>query len=201
MTEQFNNQVGGPRIASRQIDELIGIARGIAADGTLNQSEAEFLQRWLAANRDITDQPVIRTLYNRVNDVLSDAFLDADEAQDLLATLNAFSNRDFELGEVLKATTLPVCDPAPHLTFLEKSYCFTGTFSHGSRKICEAAIVERGGRTGSLTQSTDILVIGLYATESWKHSAFGNKILKACEWRDAGIPISIVTERHWSSYL
>ena len=42
MGEEFNNRVGGVRIASRQIDELIGIARGIAADGTLNQAEAEF---------------------------------------------------------------------------------------------------------------------------------------------------------------
>jgi len=201
MTEQFNNRVGGPRIASRQIDELIGIARGIAADGTINHGEADFLQRWLAANRDITGQPVIRTLYDRVTEVLSDGILDGDEGRDLLATLNAFSNRNFELGEVLKATTLPVCDPAPHLSFVGRSYCFTGIFNYGSRKVCEATIADRGGRAGSLTQSTEILVIGLYATESWKHSSFGNKILRACEWRDAGTPVSIVTEEHWSSFL
>ncbi|MEG3087609.1 BRCT domain-containing protein [Sphingomonas sp. PB4P5] len=201
MSEQFCNQAGGVRIAARQIDELIGIARGIAADGALNQTEAEFLQKWLAANLDISDQPVVRTLYARINDVLSDGILEADEARDLLDTLNSFSNRDFELGEVLKATTLPVCNPAPSLFFDGRSYCFTGTFNYGGRKECEGSVISRGARAGSLTKKTDVLVIGLYATESWKHSSFGNKILKACEWRDDGIPISIVSEQHWISFL
>lgn len=201
MDNAFYNQVGGPRIASRQIDELIGIARGIAADGSLNQSEAEFLQKWLAVNQDISDQPVIRMLYQRVNGVLSDGVLDVDEARDLLDTLNAFSNRDFELGEVLKATTLPLCDPAPALAFEGWTYCFTGTFSYGQRKACEAAVGERGGTSGSLTHKTDALVIGIYATDSWKHSSFGTKILKACEMRDDGVPIAIVSEPHWVQHL
>lgn len=159
------------------------------------------MQKWLAANAEISNQPVIRTLYTRINDVLRDGILDADEARDLLDTLNSFSNRDFELGEVLKSTTLPICDPAPMLVFGGRSYCFTGTFNYGGRKECEAVVKARGARAGSLTMKTDVLVIGLYATESWKHSSFGNKILKACEWRDQGLPISIVTEQHWTGFL
>lgn len=49
--ESLINQLGSDRITSRQIDELVGLARGIAADGDLNQTEVEFLQKWLAANR------------------------------------------------------------------------------------------------------------------------------------------------------
>jgi NAD-dependent DNA ligase len=201
MDNAFYNQVGRPRISSRQIDELIGIARGMAADGQLNQAEAEFLQKWLAVNNDISDQPVVRTLYQRVNEVLRDGVLDAEEAQDLLDTLNRFSNRDFELGETMKSTTLPLCNPAPILSFTDKIYCFTGTFNYGQRKYCEAAVEERGARTGSLTQKTDVLVIGVYATDSWKHSSFGNKIIKAVEMRDGGVPISIVSEEHWARHL
>lgn len=199
--EQFHNQVGGVRIAARQIDELIGLARGLAANGSVNQAEAEFLQKWLAANADITDQPVVRVLYQRLDDMLRDGVLDDHEARDLLDTLNAFSNRDFELGEVLKATTLPVCNPAPTLLFDGRHYCFTGTFDYGPRKACEAAMTARGGRAGSLTQSTDVLVIGLYATESWKHWAFGTKIMQAADWRTKGLPIAIVSEQHWSQFL
>ncbi len=195
------NRLSGPRIQSRQIDELIGLARGIAADGKLNQAEAEFLQKWLAANVDISDQPVVQVLYERINDVLADGWLDDDESRTLLGTLNEFSNRDFELGEVLKATTLPLCDPAPDLTFADRRYCFTGTFNFGGRSACEAAVAQRGGWTGSLTRDTNTLVIGVYATDSWKHSSFGNKIIKACDMRDAGIPISIVSEEHWARYL
>lgn len=199
--DAFYNRIGDDRISSRQIDELVGIARGIVADGVLNLQEVEFLQKWLAANVAISGQPLIRTLYNRIDEVLRDGILDEDEARSLLNTLNSFSNRDFELGEVLKATTLPLCDPAPTLTFSGRAYSFTGTFNYGQRKHCEAAVIDRGGTAGSLTTKTDVLVIGLYATESWKHSSFGHKILHASELRDQGYPISIVGEKHWVGFL
>ncbi len=201
MEESLKNRLGGDRITSRQIDELIGIARGVAADGNLNQPEVEFLQKWLAANQSISDQPVIRVLFERVNEVLRDDRLDALEASELLVTLNALGSGDFELGEVLKPTSLPLCVPAPKLSFTGKRYCFTGTFNFGQRKACEKAVAERGGESGSLTQKTNVLVIGAYATESWKHSSFGNKIVSASEWRDNNIPISIVSEEHWISFL
>lgn len=126
MDQHFLNHVGRERISSRQIDELIGIARGIAADGSLNQGEAEFLQKWLATNADISGQPLIRTLYDRVNEALRDGVLDNEESHDLLQTLNSFSNRDCELGKVLKSTTLPLCDPAPNLTFWRPQLLFHG---------------------------------------------------------------------------
>jgi NAD-dependent DNA ligase len=199
--DAFYNRVGGDRIASRQIDELIGLARGLVADGQINQPEAEFLRKWLVANSVVSDQPVIRVLYRRVTEMLSDGVLDDDEMVELLETLNRFSSSDFELGEVLKSTSLPLCDPAPSLTFPGQRYCFTGTFNYGQRKHCEAAVASRGAEFGSLTQRTNVLVVGVYATDSWKHSSFGNKILQACEWRDQGLPISIVAEPHWRTHL
>lgn len=195
------NRLGGDRITSRQIDELVGLARGVAADGDLNHQEVEFLQKWLAANVEVSQNPLIGTLYERINDVLSDGVLDAEEKALLLDTLECFSSRDFELGEVLKASTLPLCDPPPALSFANRTYCFTGTFVFGQRKACEAAVSERGGFAAGLSRKTDILVIGAYATESWKHSSFGNKILQAVTWRGEGRPISIVSEEHWTRHL
>ena len=201
MDDEFYNRVGGDRISSRQIDELIGIGRGLVADGQINQAEVEFLQKWLAANLRISDQPLIRVLYQRIDQILTDGLLDDDEKAELLDTLNKFSNRDFELGEILKSTSLPLCQPAPNLEFDGVRYCFTGTFNYGQRKHCHQAVEERGATAGSLTQSTEVLVVGVYATESWKHSSFGNKILAAAEWREKGIPISIVSEDHWTKFL
>lgn len=201
MEEALCNRLGGDRISSRQIDELIGIARGIAADGALNQAEVEFLQKWLAANLSISDQPVIRTLYDRVGDILQDGVADAEECAELLDTLNNFASRDFELGEVLKSTSLPLCNPPPDLDFRERTYCFTGTFNYGKRRDCERAVAERGATCGGLSLRTNYLIVGVYATESWKHSSMGNKILKACAWRDEGVPIAIVSEEHWTRYL
>lgn len=180
MDSEFYNRVGADRITSRQIDELIGLARGLVADGKINQNEIEFLQKWLAANSAISDQPVVRVLYKRVNEVLADGVLDEEEKADLLDTLGRFSNRDIELGETLKSTSLPLCAPAPVLTFPGRRYCFTGTFNYGQRKHCEQAVLERGGEAGGITQKTHVLVIGMYATESWKHSAFGHKDNEGC---------------------
>ncbi|UYO55709.1 NAD-dependent DNA ligase [Rhodopseudomonas palustris] len=197
----FYNRVGGDRIESRQVDELIGLARGLIADGHINQAEVEFLQKWLAANVEISDQPLIRLLYKRVNDVLGDGIADDDERAELLDTLHSFSSTNIELGEVLKPTSLPLCNPAPDLVFPGQRYCFTGTFNFGQRRDCERVVVERGATAGGLAMKTNVLVIGAYATESWKHSTFGNKIIQACDWRDQGLPISIVSEQHWRRFL
>lgn len=199
--ERLFNFYGRERITSRQVDELTGLARGLCADGVLNQLEVEFLEKWLAANSEITGNPLINALYARVAEVLSDGVADAAERHELLRTLEEFSGNDFELGEALKSTSLPLCDPPPKLTFAGRAYCFTGTFSFGRRPVCEQAVIDRGGSCGSLTRKTDVLVIGIYATDSWKHSSFGHKILKAAEMRDSGVPISIVSEAHWARHL
>jgi NAD-dependent DNA ligase len=199
--EELYNRLGRKRISSRQVDELIGLARGVCADGILNQAEVEFFEKWLAANVGVTDNPVTATLYRRVADILEDGIADTDECQELLDTLRAFSDTTFELGEVLKSTTLPLCSPAPDLQFGGMSYCFTGTFKFGERRKCEAAVEAVGAKAASLTRKTNYLVVGYYATESWKHSNAGLKIMKACEMRDSGVPISIVSEDHWASHL
>lgn len=67
--------------------------------------------------------------------ILADGVADVEECRDLLDTMNNFSNRDFELGEVLKSTKLPLCDPAPVLAFEGYRYCFTGTFSFGGSAV------------------------------------------------------------------
>lgn len=201
MDEQTLNRLSGDRLQSRQVDELIGLARGLIADGAINSAEVEFLETWLAANLAISHQPLITTLYDRVRTVLADGIADPDECHDLFAALTAFTAGDIELGEASKATSLPLCDPMPPIVFDGMAYCFTGTFSFGQRKHCEQAVASRGGLCGSLTKSTDVLVIGAYATESWKHSSFGNKILKAVEMRGFGLPISIVSEAHWVKHL
>lgn len=57
------------------------------------------------------------------------------------------------------------------------------------------------GQVSESKKINDVLTIGAYATESWKHSSFGNKIMKAVEYRDMGVPLSIVSEMHWKAYL
>ena len=195
------NLYGRARLDDRAINELLGLAKGIAADGVVNQREAEFLQKWLVANTAVKDNPVIATLFKRVNEMLEDNNLDDEEARELLDTLHKFGGGDFELGEIQKATRLHFDDPPPSIDFQERRFCFTGTFAYGSRSDCSRTVESLGGTAGSLTKATDYLVVGIYATDSWAHSSFGRKIQKAVQYREKGSGIAIVAEERWREFL
>jgi hypothetical protein len=118
----------GKRLGDRQIDELIGLAHGLSADGVINQQEAEFLRKWLIANSAVADSPLLDNLLPRVNMMLADSTLDAEESRELLETLQSLCGDDqaMEVGELLKSSTLPLDHPPPHLYFEGMRFCFTG---------------------------------------------------------------------------
>jgi NAD-dependent DNA ligase len=195
------NRLNGSRLRTRQVDELIGLAKGIAADGVLANSELEYLVRWLVANREITRDPIVDALYHQIRAMLADGVFTDEERADLLSILRDFGSHPMEMGEPMLSTAIPFAQPLPTLTFGGKRYCFTGTFNFGTRDVCEAATSERGAAAGSLTKNTDVLVVGHYATESWLHSSYGLKIIKAKGMQDKGHHITIVPEQHWASHL
>lgn len=194
MTEAMHVQFNAGRMCDRQINELVGLALGLVADGRVNQQEAEFLQAWLAANLAQIDNPLFKALYDRIAGMLRDGVLDDDESAELFETLSRFSGADFTLGELRKATSLPLDRPAPPIVFPNNRFCFTGTFAFGTRRTCESAVMERGGMAGSLVRGTAYLVIGVYATDSWAHSSFGRKIEQALDMRAAGSQVAIIGE-------
>lgn len=49
--QPLNSAYRREAVAERQIDELIGIVKGVLADGMVHQGEVEFLLSWLNANR------------------------------------------------------------------------------------------------------------------------------------------------------
>lgn len=199
--EVFLRNVNAKRLQVRLVDELIGMARAIVADDVLNNAELECLVRWLVANREITSDPLVAILYRRIKSMLADGIFDDDERAELLETLRTFGSEAMEMGEVMKSTSIPFTTPAPQLSFDRVRYCFTGTFKYGTRSECEATVSQRGAVPGSLTRNTDALVVGYYATESWLHSSYGRKIMKAADMLEAGHPIVIVSEDHWASHL
>jgi NAD-dependent DNA ligase len=180
----------------------MGLARGLIADGELNDTEIEYLEAWLAATEGITSNPIIADMVRRINEARADGIIDEDEREEIAEVLKAFSASDFELGEALKSTTLPLCAPPPEIDFSDRRFTFTGTFVYGSRKDCELAVIERGANAGSIRKDTDFLVIGEYASDNWVQSSYGRKIEKAVEYRDIrGLPLRIISEAHWQSYL
>lgn len=184
-------------IQDRQIDTLIGLSKGITADGKVDQAEAEFLMTWLIQNRH-SENPIIVNLLEKAESMLADGVLDDEESRELLSLLQKLSGDWSELGEIGKPTSLPLDDPPPAINFENKIFLFTGTFAFGIRRQCQAAIEHLGGLNASgVNKSVNYLILGTYVTDSWVHETYGRKIEKALEYRNAGVPIAIITEEHW----
>lgn len=198
------NMTAGRR-ADRTSNELVGICRGLLADGHVNQMEAMFLKDWIERNAAFVGSYPFGQIYALLSDILRDGHIDQDESADLHDTLGRFVG-----GEAFDAvaqtaslsTALPIDDPCPDIVYPDSIFVVTGTFSFGKRSAVTAEIEKRGGSLiAAPAQKTRYLVIGELGSRDWINSNAGTKILKAVGLRDAGHPISIVAEAHWVASL
>lgn len=192
------------RRKDRATDELIGICRGVLADGSANINEARFLLDWIDRHVEFVDQEPFRSIYARLADALEDGVLDATEEAALIDVLHATIGGEADgLGGVTsRSTSLPLCNPAPTVLFEGSVFVATGTFTFGSRREVFGAIESRGGiASNTVNKKTRYLVIGDLGSRDWMHSSFGRKIEEAMELRSAGLPLSIIDEQHWQRHL
>ncbi len=201
MNTSMFNRYNRNKIDDRHIDTLIGLSKGIIADGKVNQLEAEFLHNWLIQNSQTTDNPLIINLLEKVDVMLNDGILDNEEVAELHSVLKNISGNSSEFGELAKTTNLPINEPMPPVTFEDRSFLFTGTCAFGTKKQCQDATESLGGLIAkTVNKSLNYLVLGTYVTDSWAHEVFGRKIEKAMEYRDKkGVPLLIITEEHWAN--
>jgi NAD-dependent DNA ligase len=186
------------RIQDRLIDELIGVCRGVIADGVIDESEAIFLGQWIETHREVADKWPANVVYVRVTEMLKDGILSSGERAELLDTLRDLTGEGSPLQEPNQSTTLPLTRPEPDVTFPGSTFCLTGKFVFGSTLDCEESIADIGGAVvSSPTQDTDFLVIGEFCSPDWVHTTFGRAIERAIELRDQGQKIKIISERHW----
>lgn len=187
-------------IDDRQIDTLIGISKGIIADGKVDQSKAEFLMSWLVQSRQASDNPVVANLLAKVGAMLQDQVLDSEESSELLGILRGIAGDPSEIGELAKSASLPINNPAPNVIFPSRCFVFTGTCAYGTRAQCHQATEALGGviATG-INKSVTYVVLGTYVTDSWAHETYGRKIEKAVQYREQGVPLAIITEEHWAN--
>ena len=191
-------------VAERQIDELIGLVKGVLADGAICQGEVEFLYGWMAVNRGASDAWPASVLYPRIAAALADGHMDADEEREIMELLLSTVGGNTAPLDGLKSnsTTLPLCNPAPVIQFEAHSFCFTGTFHSGTRDWCQEQIKDRKGIVASgITRKLDYLVIGEIGSRDWVHSTHGRKIQKAMDYRATKTPLHIVSEKHWYEHL
>ncbi len=188
------------RLEIRATTELIGIAKGLIADGKLDEQEADFLCSFLSNNTEFYDSFPFNILFDRIEVMLSDNVIDEDERKELFEILTELTGEK-KVKEKFEdfATTLPLTKPCPKIFICNRTYCFTGTFLYGNRKDCEKAILDRGGFVNPyVTMDLKYLVIGSKPTKDWKQSSFGNKILKAIDYNEnKNCNIAIISEKDW----
>lgn len=203
----------------RSLDELVGLCRGVIADGIINAEEIGFVQRWLEQHRGLEQVGDVGQLIDRLGDALADGVIDGDEERDLLDTLLAFTLADVPANEERQTLTpdrvrpapaslhgeiaaLPYDDPPPRIRFDGGLFVVTGTFNAGSRVEIVATITSRGGLVQKdVTQTTHYLVVGTLGSDRWVHGSSGRKIDKAAALRADGLGIAIVSEAEWAAQL
>lgn len=201
----------GPAITAqrrqdRTIDELIGICRGILFDGAISTAEAASLRDWLLRNANCAHTYPFTVLLTRLHDALLDGVIDEEEEKDLLFALSTFvgGEADGEHGSesASKSSELPLDNPPPSSIDHASMFVVTGTFAFGSRAQVISEIQSRGGSASSaVSRKVRYLVVGEIGSRDWIHSSYGRKIEKAVELRGDGVPIAIVSERHWKALL
>lgn len=191
------------RLEDRSIDELIGLTKGIVADGVVSEKEASFLLGWLDLNRDMAGRWPANVIRNRIEDILVDGVIDDNEHQELFDLLSSFGGKITADEQVVNmSTSLPFNDPPPEIVFCEKEFCFTGKFVSGTRAECQNAVLKKQGVVADAPRlSTDYLVIGILGSSDWAHSAYGRKIEKAVDLRHTRGRIALVSEEHWARSL
>src|SRR6266540_1884482 len=142
--QPLNKRINTRLRSEREVDELLGLCKGILADGVVNQAEAEFLAQWLRLNRETADQWPANVLFDRINSMLADNRLDKDEERELLGLLIDITGGDASrLSAHSLSTGLPINIPTPGRGIPGKQFCFTGKFVFGPRSKCQAEIERR----------------------------------------------------------
>jgi DNA polymerase III epsilon subunit-like protein len=189
--------------SDRSTSELIGLAKGVIADGVVTEPEFGVLVSWLEANPEAAACYPGNVLFKRIQRILADGRVDPEELEDMAALLGELTGAS--QGEIRGASlsaTLPLDMPQPQLEFPGRRFVFTGTFAYGPRLICEQEVLARGGTVAkNLNRRTDYLVIGTIGSQNWYHTTHGRKIEQAVRLRDEGYGIAIVAEEHWATTL
>lgn len=80
----------------RNINELVGIIRGISFDGVVNEKEIEYLQKWVDSNRELVHDSVQKKMIALVDKVLEDNIVTDDERHDLLQVCDEISENSLD---------------------------------------------------------------------------------------------------------
>jgi NAD-dependent DNA ligase len=185
----------------RELSELVGVLRGIVADGSVSPDEAERLARWTRENPDVAARWPASLLARRLEVIVRDGRVDRSERTHLEAILGQLAGNPGWMSFSL-ATDLPVDHPEPDVTFPSRVFVFAGEMAYGPRRACEREVEELGGRCEpAVSRRTDYLVLGGLAASDWGQEGFGAQVDEALRLRARGACVAIISEEHWAAAL
>lgn len=202
------------RKIDRSVDELVGVCRGIIADGFIVDAEAKFLRSWLDSHHVLRAVPEAILLLNRLATALEDGVIDADEEAAILASIlevarpeppegQSQARRENPLAGTASASVhkLPYDDPA-NFHPAGTSIVLTGVFVEGSKADVIRVLEAHGGRIGNAVSGrTDYVIVGALGSADWLSSSGGTKIRAAIELKERGNPVRLVSEAHMRAFL
>lgn len=193
-TQRKNNE-------RKVIDQLVGFANGVLADGIVNDAEAVTFRSWISSLEKQNCGWPIDQIAERLDRIFHDKRISTEEREELAEIMQQIGggNFDMECGEgAPRATTLPLDCPPPPIAFESATFCATGKFASGTRKQIEETIRAHGGEVrDSVTEDLSYLIVGEFSSRDWAHATYGLKIERAVEVRRKGHPLKIISEEHW----
>jgi hypothetical protein len=195
--QPLNLLFNAKRRIDRDINEMLGLIKGVIADGCVNELEVLAVRKWMDTHPDVSACWPGDAIWERLARIFSDGRVSEEEQQDFAALLQATVGES-ATTEMNRATRLPLDDPAPQLIFRGMTYLFTGRFVYGTRITCEYAVMRLGALCADrVSHKINYVVIGEIGSRDWAHTAMGRKIEDVVHLRERGVPIHVVAEQHW----
>jgi hypothetical protein len=193
----------GQRRVEQGLAEMVGLVRGVIADGKVSGDEAKRLAEWTKQNPEIATRYPANLLAGRLERIFMDGRLDQAERDRLGSMLSQLAENPSGFGGGTPlATDLPITRPEPEVAFEGPTFVFAGSMAYLPSHACEREGNELGGNCErAVNRRTDYVVIGSLAATEWSQSSFGNLIDEVVRYRDRGVPIAVITEEHWLQAL
>lgn len=176
---------------------------GMLSDGILSNSELKQLNDWLNENDDLGGTYPFDEIYSLLLAAKEDGVISDDEKNMIKAfCLNFIDTREsynIHEDEVKRLQaeycTHGICAVCPDISFVDKTFCFTGASKRASRNEIASIIEDKGARyINGVSSKIDYLIIGGDGSPCWAFSCYGRKVEQAMNLRKNGHKIVIVHE-------
>lgn len=182
---------------------LLGLARGVLADGVVNEAEARALHDWVEWHPEAMGRWPVSILARRLERIFRDGVVDPEERDDLAELLRRIlEGTPGPPMRVHSPAELPLDPVAPVVTFQGRTFTFVGRFASGSTASRTRRVVALGGTVEpEVTSRTDTVVVGAFTGDDAREGPVAEGLARAARLRTEGGRPSIITEEHWMASI